>query len=44
VQRWERSNGRGIPVIILEADHMIDARSKTGTAPDETTDVRRTRE
>jgi hypothetical protein len=42
VQRRERSHGKGNSRLILEADHKIDARSKTGTAPDETTDMRRT--
>src|ERR1700761_1816029 len=30
----------GIPEDCLEADHMIDARTKTGTAPDEHSDRR----
>jgi hypothetical protein len=40
VQRWERSHGRGIPEPSLRADRKIDARSKTGKAPDAKTDMR----
>ena len=40
VQRWEQSHGRGNSRSCFEADRKIDARSKTGTAPDEQTDMR----
>jgi hypothetical protein len=40
VQRRERSHGRGIPDPSFEADRKVDARSKTGKAPDERTDMR----
>ena len=40
MQRWERGQGRRIPVVILEADRKIDARPQTGKAPDAITDMR----
>ena len=40
VQRRERSRGKGNSRSCCEADRKIDARSQTGTAPDEQTDMR----
>src|SRR5262245_45854711 len=39
VQRRERSRGKGNSRSSFEADRQIDARSQTGTAPDEPTDM-----
>jgi hypothetical protein len=39
VQRRERSQARGIPDASFEADRTVDARSMTGKAPDEPTDM-----
>jgi hypothetical protein len=40
VQWRERSHGKGNSRAYYVADHMIDARSQTGKAPDEKTDMR----
>ena len=40
VQRRERGHGTGNSRSWFEADRKIDARSKTGTAPDDQTDMR----
>jgi len=40
VQRRERSHGKGNSRSSFEADRKVDARSKTGKAPDEKTDMR----
>ena len=40
VQRRERSRGKGNSRPSFVADRKVDARSKTGTAPDGKTDMR----
>jgi hypothetical protein len=40
VQRRERGHGKGNSRASFEADRKIDARSKTGKAPDEQTELR----